>query len=463
MLRSLLLLPLLCLWATIARSATSCTSATQQLFPSNATGKALMVVGQSAAFTGPHSQRGIDMRLGMLVAFAEANEVSPLHFVLASLDDAYDSARQQSNVEQLLCTGANGTGPAFAIAGTIGSSASEDVLRVLQASVGTDGVPVPYIGAATSSEKLRTQSAVAQKTGGRRAGVVLARAGGGDEMFAIVSFLSSNWAQLTHTSVFYENTPFAREAVGYLNASLKSIGRVSLLSSYGHDVVTSPSDLSTMAEEAVRALCSRGGPRAVVVLATGNMSAALMMAMSSRNKTGVRVVDKTTITREDLDSIKGEMALTASLHHPNLLMLLGYSESKTDLLIVSEYMASGSLRDYLKKNKQNMNYYNQVAIAFKEPERRPSVFQILRNWPQTFADIGNFEMPTDLSVSSPATPRNVTSEVSTMDARDVLEDEMMAAVLPQQLVLGMATPTLSKAAGGLSATQFPDASPSICP
>eukprot|EP00727_Mastigamoeba_balamuthi_P011543 m51a1_g7010 putative serine threonine protein kinase (666) ;mRNA; r:249382-251586 len=78
----------------------------------------------------------------------------------------------------------------------------------------------------------------------------------------------------------------------------------------------------------------------------------------------IRVIDKTDITREDLSSLKSEMMLTSSLHHPNLLMMLGYSESNKDLLIVSEYMASGSLHEYLKKNKQNMNFYNQVAIAF---------------------------------------------------------------------------------------------------
>eukprot|EP00727_Mastigamoeba_balamuthi_P008494 m51a1_g4267 putative serine threonine kinase (470) ;mRNA; f:290591-292743 len=78
----------------------------------------------------------------------------------------------------------------------------------------------------------------------------------------------------------------------------------------------------------------------------------------------IRVVEKTAITREDLESVRSEMELTHSLQHPNLLMLLGYSESKADLLVVSEYMASGSLHEYLKKNKQNMNYYNEIAIAF---------------------------------------------------------------------------------------------------
>eukprot|EP00727_Mastigamoeba_balamuthi_P002346 m51a1_g12108 putative flag-tagged protein kinase domain of mitogen-activated protein kinase kinase kinase (1050) ;mRNA; r:36-5396 len=231
----------------------------------------------------------------------------------------------------------------------------------------------------------------------------------------------------------------------------------------------------------------------------------------------IRVIDKTAITKEDLDTIKAEMALTNSLHHPNLMMMLGYSESNKDLLIVSEYMASGSLHEYLKKNKQNMNYYNQVAIAFdtikglaylhsaKPPvvhgnlssqslmmdgsmvtkicdfwcskgknssgsnsARRKSNWlapELIDGKPATTAtDVfafgivlwelflpadlystmadssksssaaGAFEMPSDLSMSSPQTPRNMLSEISvSVDGRDVSDDEMMASVLPQDL------------------------------
>eukprot|EP00727_Mastigamoeba_balamuthi_P003097 m51a1_g12785 putative serine threonine protein kinase braf (486) ;mRNA; r:675-4129 len=39
----------------------------------------------------------------------------------------------------------------------------------------------------------------------------------------------------------------------------------------------------------------------------------------------IRVIDKTAITREDLKAVKSEMALTHSLQHPNLMMVLGYS------------------------------------------------------------------------------------------------------------------------------------------
>eukprot|EP00727_Mastigamoeba_balamuthi_P011533 m51a1_g7001 putative serine threonine-protein kinase ctr1-like (951) ;mRNA; f:204455-208750 len=919
------------------------------------TGKVVMAVGQSVPLTGPHNQSGIEARAGLLAAFATANGASGVQFELVTLDDASDGARQQANIRQLLCTGASGTGPVFAIAGTVGSSASEADLSVLKEFVGSDGVPVPFVGGQTNSEVLRTQSAVLQNS---RTGVVFVRASAGDEINAIVSQLAKNWTLLNHTSVFYEDTAFGRSVVDILSTTLRSVGGTALLSSYGHSVVTSTADINAVTQEAVKVLCQKGNPMAVVLAAPSDMSGALIRALSDKglahmtfaalselhpkelfrsipmpawmnmvnqesvvyfsqvvpnpaslstfrivtefksamakyqpgiskshaalegfiagrlitmavsrslelnewpltratfldtifrdirtfdifgdytlgpygdgvgskgaqqtsddwcnqgahdlfmtyldmgsgnlidqylwsykfsgcstgwndtatkalvgfneytwntvinenegtavglfisaviasmeesavvgkvtaqmlldaiyatryfkidNKLSVgpfidgssgerlcnqgmdtiyivewtgtgfqsvsfsagtercgaefdppkpnatnsdntdrtvilsttipgfvivcslilvavaiqrsgratlkklkrseleigerigkgqfgtvhngdwhgtpvaiRVIDKTEITHEDLQAIKSEMMLTHSLHHPNLLMMLGYSETKTDLLIVSEYMASGSLHEYLKKNSMNMNYYNKVAIAFdtikglaylhsakppvvhgnlssqslmidgsmvtkicdfwcskkgknsssatrrhsafgivlwelfipaelystmtdssksssvspahststqavqggvelqqvtpqqqqqqqqqqqgavpeihpstpkevatllnrcwqKEPERRPSVFQILRNWPQTFASVGVFEMPTDLSVSSPQTPRNLLSEVSvSIDGRDASDDEMMVSVLPQGLTtFGSETPTLS--------------------
>eukprot|EP00727_Mastigamoeba_balamuthi_P008506 m51a1_g4278 hypothetical protein (326) ;mRNA; r:333507-335975 len=42
----------------------------------------------------------------------------------------------------------------------------------------------------------------------------------------------------------------------------------------------------------------------------------------------------------------------------------------------------------------------EQLLEFKEPERRPSVFQILRSWPQVFAE-GSFEITSNLSIGSP--------------------------------------------------------------
>eukprot|EP00727_Mastigamoeba_balamuthi_P008018 m51a1_g3837 hypothetical protein (1007) ;mRNA; f:337730-344058 len=291
-----LLLVFLAARASVATCAGA--AAPHALYPnSTAGGIAVLVVGQSAPFTGPHARTGTDVRAGLEAALAAANEASLVQFVLASLDDAYDDGRQASNTQALLCSGAGGTGPAFAIAGSVGSSASEAALATLLASAGSDGVPVPFVGALTSSEKLRARASVLQSS---RTGVALSRAGGGDEVSAIVSFLSDRWGVLNRTSVFYQDTPFARDAFGYLANALRSNDGSTLLSSYRHAVVATQSDLSAMAVKAADLLCASGDPKAVVLLALGSMSAALVQEMARRNKTGLLYVAMSFVSAEEL-------------------------------------------------------------------------------------------------------------------------------------------------------------------
>eukprot|EP00727_Mastigamoeba_balamuthi_P009482 m51a1_g5156 putative flag-tagged protein kinase domain of mitogen-activated protein kinase kinase kinase (992) ;mRNA; f:91888-95395 len=289
--------------ATIAAgAATACTNDSSVRPDSDQ--QAVMIVGQSAAFTGEHAQIGIDVRAGLEAALTLANETSGIKFALAALDDAYDDARQQHNVRTLLCSGAGGLGPAFAIAGTVGSSASEADLAALETSLGRDGDPVPFVGALTSSQTLRTQSQVMQKntTGtDRRTGIVLTRPGGGDELSAIVSLLASNWGMLNRTSIFFQTTSFASVAVDYLKAMLVSYG-APLLSQYGSPVVTSASDLSVMASKAVSALCEHGDPQAVVLVASGSMSGAVLQEMARQQKKNVLYVAMGWVTADELYS-----------------------------------------------------------------------------------------------------------------------------------------------------------------
>eukprot|EP00727_Mastigamoeba_balamuthi_P009491 m51a1_g5164 putative flag-tagged protein kinase domain of mitogen-activated protein kinase kinase kinase (1148) ;mRNA; r:119099-123661 len=283
--------------AASAGAATACTNDSSVRPGSD---QAVMIIGQSAAFTGEHAQIGIDVRAGLEAALALANETSALKFALAALDDAYDDARQQHNVRTLLCSGAGGLGPAFAIAGTVGSSASEADLAALETSLGRDGAPVPFVGGLTSSQTLRTRSLVMQNTtGSKRTGVVLARAGGGDELSAIVSLLASNWGMLNRTSIFFQTTSFASVSVDYLKAMLVSYG-APLLSQYGSPVVTSAGDLSAMASKAVSALCEHGDPQAVVLVASGSMSGAVLQEMARQQKKNVLYVAMGWVTADEL-------------------------------------------------------------------------------------------------------------------------------------------------------------------
>eukprot|EP00727_Mastigamoeba_balamuthi_P011544 m51a1_g7011 hypothetical protein (341) ;mRNA; r:251657-252679 len=298
------ILPVLCCVLGFARvtCGSACSVRQYEVDLDNETGEAVLVVGQSAPFSGEHAQLGVDVRAGIEAAFALANETSPIKFALVSLDDQYDDTRQQQNINTLLCSGANGMAPAFAIVGTTGSSASESI-STLVASEGNDSVPVPYVGGLTSSELLRTRSAVLQNTTRitlkTRTGVVLTRPGGGDEISSIVSLLSGDWDVLNHTSVFFHTTSIATASLEYLRKSLISLS-TTLQSSYGHAIVTSQADLSAMAQEAVTQLYANGVPRAIVLLATGKMCGALMKEMARQQKSGVTFVAMSWVTSEEL-------------------------------------------------------------------------------------------------------------------------------------------------------------------
>eukprot|EP00727_Mastigamoeba_balamuthi_P008493 m51a1_g4266 hypothetical protein (328) ;mRNA; f:289540-290523 len=287
---------LCCAFAT----SSPCTGTSHSLSPGNESDGAeevVMIVGQSAPFSGSHAQTGIDARSGLLAAFALANVSSTIKFALVSLDDQYEGRQQQRNVEQLLCTGAGGMGPAFAIAGTVGSSASEDSLSAMVACVASGEAPVPYIGPLSGSLALRMAST--QQNESNRSGVVLARAGAMDEVTAIAAKLASDWNILNGTGVFYQDTPFARQAVDCLNGSLMSLG-ARLRSSYGHAVVTSPDDLKAVAAEAMQKLYAKGELQAVVLLVEAGMSGALLQEMARQQKENVVFATISLFTPDEL-------------------------------------------------------------------------------------------------------------------------------------------------------------------
>eukprot|EP00727_Mastigamoeba_balamuthi_P006902 m51a1_g2832 putative pas domain-containing protein tyrosine kinase (1290) ;mRNA; f:233750-237690 len=78
----------------------------------------------------------------------------------------------------------------------------------------------------------------------------------------------------------------------------------------------------------------------------------------------IRVIDKKEVSKGDLATIKEEIGLLHKLHHPNLLMLMGYCETRKELFVVSEYMSGGSLKEYLARNRGQLGVFSLIAMAF---------------------------------------------------------------------------------------------------
>ena len=89
-----------------------------------------ILVGQSAALTGPSSQLGTEMRDGALAWFDYINSkggVAGRQIVLKTLDDAYDGPRAAKNTAQLLQTDG-----VFALFGYVGLAATNGALPLVE-------------------------------------------------------------------------------------------------------------------------------------------------------------------------------------------------------------------------------------------------------------------------------------------------------------------------------------------
>lgn len=105
-----------------------------------------IVFGQSAAFTGPTSELGSNMRLGILAAFEEANRQGGVRgrmLRLHSRDDGYEPEAASDNTHALIAEGV------FGLVGAVGTPTSTAAEPVATAG------GVPYIGPFTGAEFLR--------------------------------------------------------------------------------------------------------------------------------------------------------------------------------------------------------------------------------------------------------------------------------------------------------------------
>jgi branched-chain amino acid transport system substrate-binding protein len=186
----------MCVWLAIV----SVTWAQAQISPDNS-----IVFGQSAPLSGAAAQLGVDFNFGANLHFYEVNRNGGIFgrkIELRVLDDRYEPERTVENTRRLIKDN-----KVFALFGFVGSSASQAVLPI----VAENGVP--FIGAFTGSESLRTPF---------NPYVFNIRAGYFDETEAIVRHLST--LGLQRIAVFHEDDPNGRAALLGVERALKSRG-----------------------------------------------------------------------------------------------------------------------------------------------------------------------------------------------------------------------------------------------
>lgn len=185
----------------IKRMAASCT-ATLAL-PAWARADSI-VLGQSAAFTGPAAQLGIQMNQGGKIYFDMLNATGGIHgqtMELRTLDDGYEPDRCKANTEKFI------KDDVFALFGYVGTPTCLAAIPLVNQA------KIPFFAPFTGAEALRDPFSKS---------VFHLRASYYDETAEIVKQLTA--LHLKKIAVFYQNDSYGKAGLDGVNRALKPLG-----------------------------------------------------------------------------------------------------------------------------------------------------------------------------------------------------------------------------------------------
>ena len=163
-----------------------------------------VVFGQSAAFSGPAQELGINMKLGIEAAFEEANRQGGVHgrlLELTSRDDAYEPEAAIVNTQALI-----DEDQVFALIGAVGTPTSRSATPIAAEA------NIPYVAPFTGAGFLRDDS---------WENIVNLRASYAQETEEMVERLTTD-AGVTRIAVMFQDDSFGR--AGY-NGALAALDR----------------------------------------------------------------------------------------------------------------------------------------------------------------------------------------------------------------------------------------------
>ena len=166
-----------------------------------------VVFGQSAALSGPASELGTGMRLGLEAAFAEVNAAGGIgghRLALVSLDDMYEPEAAVANTRELI-----GEHDVYALVGAVGTPTSRAAQPV------TSDAAVPYIAPFTGAEFLRDEK--------ERPNVVNVRASYFQETAEIVARLTEDLG-IEKIGILYQDDSYGRAGLAGVRRALDAHG-----------------------------------------------------------------------------------------------------------------------------------------------------------------------------------------------------------------------------------------------
>jgi len=163
-----------------------------------------LVLGQSAAFSGPAAQLGIQMNRGAKIWFDQVNAAGGIHgqtIELRTADDGYEPDRCKANTDKFI------KDDAFALFGYVGTPTCLAALPLVNEA------RIPFFGPFTGAEALREPFSRS---------VFHVRASYYDETGLIVKQLTA--LELRKIAVFYQNDSYGKAGLEGVKRALKPLG-----------------------------------------------------------------------------------------------------------------------------------------------------------------------------------------------------------------------------------------------
>jgi ABC-type branched-subunit amino acid transport system substrate-binding protein len=215
-----------------------------------------IVLGQSAALSGPAEQLGKDMQFGASLYFNAVNAkggVNGRRIVLKTLDDGYESSRAAENTKKLI-----NDEKVFALFGYVGTPTSAAALPIFTEA------KVPFVGPFTGAELLRNPV---------NRFVFNVRASYYDETEAIVQHLTA--MSVNRIAVFYQNDAYGQAGLAGVERALKKRGiEIAAKGTVERNTVEVKAAVDTMV---------KAQPQAVVMISAYKSCAAFIKAMKAAN------------------------------------------------------------------------------------------------------------------------------------------------------------------------------------
>jgi branched-chain amino acid transport system substrate-binding protein len=210
-----------------------------------------ILIGQSAAFSGPASELGTEMRAGALAYFQAVNAAGGVNgrkIELRSLDDGYEGDRAAANTKKLID---DGVFLLFGYVGTPTSNASKPIFTAAR---------VPFVGPFTGAESLRNPV---------NRYIFNIRASYYDETDKLVGQLVGQ--TLDRIAIFYQNDDYGKAGLAGVERAMQK-RNIKLIAS--GTVERNTTDVAS----AVKSIC-KIEPQGVVMISAYKSCAAFIKAM----------------------------------------------------------------------------------------------------------------------------------------------------------------------------------------